>query len=45
MDIWLGGADRSDLYSDEGTLFGQSGLGEWQAAVAEDLRRWLVREN
>jgi hypothetical protein len=44
MDVWLNGADRSDLYSDEGTLFGHLGMGAW-AEVDDEMRAWLLREN
>lgn len=44
MDIWLDGGDRSDLYSDEGTLFGHLGIGAWKD-IEEEMRLWLLREN
>lgn len=44
MDTWLYAFDRSDLYSDEGPLFGHQGLGEWEDD-ASYLRLWLLRWN
>lgn len=44
MDSWLGDRRRSELYSDEGTVFGGQGIGPWSDS-AKDLELWLLRWN
>ena len=45
MDPWTFGCDRSELYSDEGTLFGTLGVREWEPDDGQELRAWLLRWN
>lgn len=37
-------ADLSDLYSDEGLMFGHQDIGPW-ALIAKDVAEWLIRYN